>query len=325
MRLVVLHAVRDQVMTRGDPVVSEAVADALTRVVTFANGKGGAGKTSTAVNVAGLAAAGGWRTLLIDLDPQGNAGHDLGYYWDGRGDSGQLLCNALGTGSALTPVVADIRPGLDVISGGDALDDLESIITGRAQRSRPFRSMLAEALAPIAPDYDLIVLDTPPTRPNLLQLALCATRWIVVPTRADRASIEGLRVLAHQIETARDVNPAVELLGAVLFDVSTSAKVVRRNASADIESALNGAAPLLESIIRHGESSAVNARERGVLVHELAEKAESAEPFWKALREGRKPDRIPGSASALAEDYLMLCQEVLERIQTAEQAAEVLA
>lgn len=292
----------------------------LARVVTFANGKGGAGKTSTAVNCAGLAAAAGWRTLLVDMDPQGNAGHDLGYYWDKRTDHGKGLVDAVVGGRALVPAVPQVREHLDVVSGGEALDDLESIITGRAQRSKSFQTMLADAFEPIVDRYDLIVIDTPPTRPNLLQLALAATRWIVVPTRADRASIEGLRLLAHQIEAVRAVNPAVEILGAVLFDVSTSATAVRRNAAEDINNALDGAAPLFEAVIRHGESSAVEAREKGVLVHELAERVDAAEPYWKALKEGRKPTRLPGSAPALAEDYVLLCQEILTRIDQMESA-----
>lgn len=290
----------------------------LARVVTFANGKGGAGKTSTAVNCAGLAAAAGWKTLLIDLDPQGNVGHDLGYYWDGRTDHGQHMVDAIVGGRALQPVIPDARKNLDVISGGEALDDLESVITGRAQRSKQFQGLLADALTPIADTYDLIIIDTPPTRPNLLQLALAATRWIVVPTRADRASIEGLRLLANQIVTARTNNPRVEILGSVLFDVSTVATAVRRNAVEDINTALDGAAPVFEAVIRHGESSAVEAREKGLLIHELAERVDSAEPYWKALKEGRKPTRLPGSAPALAEDYVLLCQEILTRIDTLE-------
>ncbi|MDE9364003.1 ParA family protein [Luteipulveratus sp. YIM 133132] len=290
----------------------------LARVVTFANGKGGAGKTSTAVNCAGLAAAAGWKTLLVDLDPQGNVGHDLGYYWDGRTDHGQHLVDAIVGGRPLQPVIAGARDNLDVVSGGEVLDDLESVITGRAQRSKQFHTMLADVLAPVAGSYDLVVIDTPPTRPNLLQLALASTRWIVVPTRADRASIEGLRLLANQIVTARATNPHVEILGSVLFDVSIAATAVRRNASDDITTALDGAAPLFEAVIRHGESAAVEAREKGLLVYELAERVDSAEPYWKALKEGRKPTRLPGSAPALAEDYVLLCQEILTRIDRIE-------
>lgn len=292
----------------------------LQRVVAFANGKGGAGKTSTSVNCAGLAAAAGWRTLLIDLDPQGNAGEDLGYNQNGLSDNGQHLLDAIGTGQRLQPVIRDVRPNLDIIPGGDALDDLESILVGRAQRSKRVHSMLAEALAPIAGEYDLIVLDTPPTRPSLLQVALGATRWIVVPTKPDRASILGLGALATQLNHVREYHPEIDVLGAVLFDVSTSAKAIRRNAVADIESALGGAAPLFDSVIRHTESCAVQSREEGKLIHELAEQVQDAEPYWKALKEGRKPTRVPGSAPALAEDYVLLCQEILQQIARLESA-----
>lgn len=290
----------------------------LSRVLTFANGKGGVGKTSLAVNIAGLSAAANWKTLLVDLDPQGNAGHDLGYTWAGAGDRGQGLVDALVAGQPLTPVLIDVRPDLDVISGGEVLDELEDVIAGRARRAKDTRAALADALAPIAHRYDLIVLDTPPTRPTLLQLALGAARWIVVPTRSDRSSIEGLRSLGTQIRTARATNPALELLGAVLFDTGASAKVIRRNAVADITAALDGAADLFSAVIRHAESAAVEARERGELVHELAGRVDTAEPWWQALREGRAPDRVPGSAPALAEDYVLLCQEILTRIDSRE-------
>lgn len=291
---------------------------ALSRVVTFANGKGGAGKTSTAVNVAGLSAAAGWRTLLIDLDPQGNAGHDLGYTWAGASDQGQHLVDALVAGQSLAAVLDHVRPNLDVIPGGEALDDLEDVVLGRVRRSKDHRSLLTEALAPLAGEYDLIVVDTPPTRPALLQLALAATRWIVVPTRPDRSSIEGLRTLAGQIITARENNPRLEILGAVLFDTGTSATVIRRNAAEDITTVLDGAAPLFEGVIRHSESAAVQAREQGMLAHELAERVDQAEPYWKALQQGRTPERVPGSAPALAEDYVLLCQELLTRIDAQE-------
>jgi len=291
----------------------------LARVLTFANGKGGVGKTSCAVNIAGLAAAAGWRTLLIDLDPQGNAGHDLGYAWSGTGDQGRRLVDALVTRQAMTPALTGVRQNLDVICGGEALDDLEDVVSGRIRRNQDFRGLLADALAPLADDYDLIVMDTPPTRPSLLQLALAATRWIIVPTRSDRSSIEGLRTLAAQIMQAREANRNLEVLGAILFDSGTAATVIRRNATADVQNALDGAATLFGSVIRHSESAAVEARERGILAHELAERVDAAEPYWKALQEGRTPTRVPGSAPALAEDYVLLCQEILTRIAEREE------
>lgn len=291
----------------------------LHRVITFATGKGGTGKTSCSANVAGLSAAAGWRTLLVDLDSQANIGHDLGYHWEGKGDDGDHLVNTLVSGGQLAPVLAGVRPNLDVIPGGSRLDDLDDLVSGRERRGQPGRTLLRSAMTHLAPDYDLVVIDTPPSRRSpLVLLALAAARWIVVPTKSDRSSIEGLRKLGEQIATARDTNPDLEVLGAVLFDVGSSATVIRRNAVEDVTDSLGGAAPLFDSVIRHAEQVAVSSREKGRLVHELAEVVHNAEPYWKALRDGRRPERIAGSAPALAEDYALLTEEILKRIASAE-------
>lgn len=291
------------------------------RVIVFATGKGGTGKTSCATNVAGLAAAAGWNTLLIDLDPQKNVGHDLGYEWENRGDEGKHLVDTLVTEGQLAPVLRRVRPNLDVVPGGSRLDDLEDLVSGRMRRGDEGRTVLRDALREVAAEYDLIIIDTPPTRRSaLVTLALSAARWVVVPTRSDRSSIEGLRKLGEQIRDIRDINDEVEVLGAVLFAVGSSSKVVRANAIEDVTDALGGVAPLFESVIRHAESVAAQSREKGRLVHELAEVVHDAEPFWVALREGRRPERVPGSAPSLAEDYALLAQELLTRIDQMEKA-----
>lgn len=297
----------------------------LARVVTVANGKGGVGKSTTACNVAGLAAVAGWRVLLIDFDPQGNAGHILGYRWQGRSDGGRHLVDTLITGQPLTPLLRDVRPNLDVVPGGEELDSLEDLLAGKIKRGQDVHELFAHALTPIASDYDLIVLDTPPTRPLLLRLALGATKWIVVPTRPGRTSIEGLRALALELEVVRRTNPSVELLGALLYDVETSATVIRRNALEDITAALGGAAPVFNNVIRHALSPVCESEEKGLLVHEIAERVDSAEPYWKALQEGRKPTRVPGSAPALAEDFVLLTQEILTAVDEREKAMGVSA
>jgi hypothetical protein len=132
-------------------------------------------------------------------------------------------------------------------------------------------------------------------------------------------------MLGDQIELARGQNPDLEVLGAVLFDVGSTSHVLRRHALEDMNTVLAGAAPVFESVIRHTESAADSAREAGRLIHELAEVVYNAEPFWKALKEGRSPNRVPGTAPALAEDYALLTQEVLERISAAEAGIETKA
>lgn len=298
-----------------------SILPTLARTVTVANGKGGAGKTSVACNLAGLAAAAGWRALFLEMDPQGNAGRDFGFRRDtsNDGDDGQEIFDALLHGRPLAPPLRSYRENLDILPGGSKLEELEDILIGRSRRAGSDGSVLADSLAPIADDYDLIIIDTPPTRPYLLSLTLAATRWILIPTKADDASIDGLESLAAQIIKARANNPDIEVLGAVLFGVESNAKAIRRGAGEDITAALGGVAPLFDSVIRHSSLAAVEVRKRGLLVHELAETVDNAEPYWKALKEGRRPQRVPGTAPALAEDYVLLTHEVLGRIADKEQ------
>lgn len=298
----------------------QTLPPSLSRVCTVANGKGGAGKTSTACNIAGLSAAAKWRVLFIDMDPQGNAGRDFGYKTSTRndGDDGQEIFNALIGPRPLVPPLVNYRPNLDILPGGPALEELEDVLIGRARRIGD-SSPLVDALSPIAANYDLVVIDTPPTRPYLLNVALAATRWIVIPTRSDDASIDGLETLAAQIVKARATNPDVEVLGGVLFDVESTATAIRREAAEDITAALGDVAPLFDSVIRHSTKAARQVRQKGLLVHELADEAENAEPYWKALKEGRRPDSIAGTAPSLAQDYFLLVHEILGRIAEKEE------
>lgn len=289
--------------------------------IAIANQKGGVGKTSCAVNISYTAAAAGKKTLLVDMDPQGNIGVDLGYAWSSTNDHGQHLLDALTGRTPLRPVITDIRPGLDVVSSGYLLKDAEDILTMRQVRGVESRAALRDALEPLTREYDLVVIDTPPTSTSLLQLALVASRWVLIPTKSDRASISGLSGLAQEMVRARATNPDLDALGAVLFDVSTNASVVRRNAAEDINSALQGAAPLFDTAIRHVEAAATQSREEGLLPVELAQKSASAAPFWQALREGRTPDRSYRTASSLAEDYIQLAAEIFETLAAREDEA----
>jgi len=87
---------------------------ALGRVVAVVNGKGGVGKTTITANVGGLLASSGYRVLLVDLDPQGNLGEELGYTGHPSDDRGRALAQALVFGGSLVPE-ADVRQGLERI------------------------------------------------------------------------------------------------------------------------------------------------------------------------------------------------------------------
>lgn len=290
---------------------------ALTRVVAIANGKGGVGKTSLATTLAGLSAAAGYRILLIDLDPQGNAGEDLGYTGAGTGDEGAGMVAAIVSGSPLSVTLPQARVGVDVICGGERLDDLAGLLLSRHRRGQPVSDVLAGPLSELLDrtDYDLVLIDCPPGEPNLQLLALGAARWLVIPTRGDAASLKGMIRISQRLVEARTHNPGIELLGVVLFDIASSATRLKREISEEITRALGGVAPLFSNTIRHS-IAASDSRGRGLLVHEHAAQLEG-EPFWQALREGRRPSS-PGSAPALAADYAALAHEILTRINALE-------
>lgn len=292
----------------------------LSRVIAVGNGKGGVGKTSFSANFAGICATAHKRTLLIDLDPQGNLGEDLGYTWSGRGDNGQGMVADLLGGAPLRPTITDVRPDLDVVCGGEAIEDLDAALLGRQRSKRDSTNLLAESVAQVADEYDLVVIDTPPTNVNLQELALAASRWLLVPTAYDASSIRGLAKIAQRVADVRAHNPYLEILGVVLFGMPSGATAVRRKAEEQIQAALGGVAPLFDGAIRHSSAVAAEARDSGRLTYEIAEQAEQAEAWYEALRNGREPTRVPGSAGVVTEDYLLMAEQILQRIAAAESA-----
>src|SRR5258708_1967950 len=102
----------------------QARADALRRVIAIVNEKGGVGKTTITSNLAGQAAASGYRVLVVDINRQANLALDLGYRRaEGIDDEGEALLTAIMRSKAVTPV-GGVRPNLDVVPGGELLADL---------------------------------------------------------------------------------------------------------------------------------------------------------------------------------------------------------
>ena len=291
---------------------------ALSRVICLANGKGGVSKTSLAANLAGLTAAGGYSTLLVDLDPQGDLSDDLGYFAKEEDDHGSALAAALVSGRSLTPTLHGVRPNLDVVCGGEHLTDVVGALMSKAYRGSNEMDFLAESLMPIASEYELIFIDTPPVDPTLQMVALGAARWVLVPTKADASSIRGIRRIAERVVSVRSAAHPIDVVGVVLTGVPKAASRIRAAAAEDIVGLVGGAAPLFESTIRASEAAARETRARGLLVHELAELVHGARPFWEALRDGVSPDRLPGTAPALASDYFHLTEELLKRLSQLE-------
>ena len=291
---------------------------ALSRVICIANGKGGVSKTSVTANVAGLTAAAGFSVLVVDLDPQGDLADDLGYFKNSDDDQGRGLANALLTESPAPITLKNVRSNLDVITGGVALADVSGALLSRMTRGNVSFDLLAKVLAPIAGEYDVILIDTPPVDTTLQRLALGAARWLLIPTKSDASSIRGRERIAQQASATVTDEHRIDLLGILLTGSTTSATRVRAGAEADIRALLGDDALLFGTTIRASEAVAREGRDQGLLVHELAEKVEGQEPFWKALRDGKPSERLPGSAPALAGDYVLATDEIIKRINELE-------
>lgn len=270
-------------------------------VIAVINGKGGTGKTTLAANLLGLVAASGYRTLGVDLDPQGHLRFDLGY----EGDEGASLAAAIGMG--LTPtVVPGVREGLDVVAGGRLLGRVR-LPDGDPEAA----GMLRGALEPLVERYDLVVFDCPPGEDQLQRAAMAAARWLLIPARLDEASRQGLQRVARLYAQVRaELNPDLEVLGGVLFDVDVAATRIRAQAATAMQEDLGEAVPVFSTTIRHAPAVAVRARQRRQLVHELEGEAARLPRWWE---EGYDPDqRIPAdSSSNLAGDFQQLADEVL--------------
>lgn len=276
----------------------------LARVLAIHNGKGGAIKTSIATNLAGIVAEAGYRVLLVDLDPQGNCGEDLGY--TDQADDGESLRTALEAGAPLRPTLV-ARERLDVAAGGPALRDI------KVRPGQNVFDMLAASLIPQAADYDLVILDTPPGGSSTIDMALGAARYLIIPSPPDRSSIKGLEFVAQSIEEARRDNPMLTLLGALLVQVASNATTIRSNALDGLTQSLGDPSLMFRTSIRYAAKTAQEARDRGMLSHELAA-LQQGRPFWEFLKSGQKvPDRVQ-SAPGLASDYVSMTDEVLERI-----------
>lgn len=183
----------------------------MTTIIAFANQKGGVGKTTTAINIGASLATIKKRVLLIDLDPQGNAGTGLGFVRSARPESvyGVIMGTALAADNILTTAV----PNLHIMPSSMALAGAEIDLLDADNRE--FR--LRDALAPIAEHYDYILLDCPPTLGYLTINALAASDRVVVPMQCEFYSLEGVQQLMMTIRAVHDkLNPNLSVLGFLL-------------------------------------------------------------------------------------------------------------
>lgn len=293
----------------------------VSRVVALINGKGGVGKTSATANLGGLAAQGGQKTLVIDANAQGNISRELGIRRKsaevpGIDDQGEAFYEAIRKGAPLVPV-RDVRPGLDVVVGGRVLEDLGSLIIGMIGKGLGDAAYLALArsLVPIAAEYDLIFIDSPPENPTVERLVLTTSRYLIIPTKSDDSSIDGLGMVADRYTDALTLNPWLEVLAVLLFDTGRDFTKIHREVKTRIESMLGTVAPVFDHVIGHAEKVAREARVKGKLIFELEESRVDR------LRNPNDPARKRTPVEMLSEDYDGIFEQFI-RLLTERETAE---
>ena len=194
-------------------------------IVAFANQKGGVGKTTTAVNAAVSLAQRGYRVLLIDADPQGNATSSLGI---DKLAVERSIYDVLIDGLPFSEAIRTTdRPGLDLVASTPMLAGAEVELVDAERREGRLRQALAGMLA----HYDVVLIDCPPSLGLLTVNALTAARSVVVPIQCEFLALEGLGQLMTTIDLVkRGLNPPLDVTGVLMtmFDARTrlSAHVV---------------------------------------------------------------------------------------------------
>ena len=191
------------------------------RVLAIANQKGGVGKTTTAVNLAASFAVSERRTLLIDLDPQANASSGIGV---GPHD-GQIYDALIGRCPLKDVTVATELEYLRVVPSGPDLVGAEIELVAAEDRER----RLARAIDEARGDYDLVLIDCPPSLGLLTLNALTAADAVLVPLQAEYYALEGLARLLDTIELVRaNLNPGLTLDGVILTMIDARNNLCRQ-------------------------------------------------------------------------------------------------
>lgn len=302
--------------------------------VLVAQQKGGNGKSSVVAAMAVAIARKNRKVLAIDADQQGNLTmDDLGVPAD-KWDKGKSLAVALqygpGGGVALEPY-RGIRPNLDILMGGPAIGMVSTAIAS-ADEPVDMAQNLISALAELCAreQYDIIIVDSGHGDKVLLIALLEACRYLVVPTKEDGASLNGVKQLAISYQRAKRYGSLIALIGVVLFDVNPQASVRLPHVFNKVKELLGSEVEPFQATIRSSQSVAVDMRERHLTAQELAKPSEEQHAgLLTALRNrGKKnaTDRLwakdPGS---VAKDYLDLTREVLTRLATERAAAQTTA
>jgi chromosome partitioning protein len=259
--------------------------------IAVANQKGGVGKTTTAINLATALAAIGWKVLLVDLDPQGNASTGLGVSQAMRTHSSYDVL--LGEVAIEDAAVATRVPRLDLLPATVDLSGAEVEMVGLSDRTHRLSQAFAEAPAA---RWDIVMMDCPPSLGLLTVNALVAADQLLVPLQCEFFALEGLSQLLQTVERVRVAfNPALSILGVALtmFDRRNN---LSQQVAEDVRACL-GAAVFETVVPRNVRLSEAPSHGLPALIYDL--KCPGSEAYVRLAREiiGRMPQLIAAEAA----------------------------
>jgi chromosome partitioning protein len=198
----------------------------MARIFCIANQKGGVGKTTTTVNLAAGLARVGQRVLVVDLDPQGNA--TMGSGIDKRRLEVSVYDVLLEAASVGEARLRCDRAGYDLLGANRELAGAEVELVSLAHRHERLR----RALAPVAGEYDFILIDCPPSLSLLTLNGLCSAHGVIVPMQCEYFALEGLSDLVNTIKQVHtNLNRELQLIG--LLRVMFDARITLQNQVSD--------------------------------------------------------------------------------------------
>ena len=180
--------------------------------IAIANQKGGVGKTTTAINLSTALAAIGWKVLLVDLDPQGNASTGLGVPQSRRERSSYDVL--IGAASVQEAAVSSRVPRLDLVPATMDLSGAEVELVSLSDRAHRLEKALVAAPAG---RWDICLIDCPPSLGLLTVNGLVAAHQLLVPLQCEFFALEGLSQLLHTVEQVQQrFNAQLGIVGIVL-------------------------------------------------------------------------------------------------------------
>lgn len=178
-------------------------------IIAVTNQKGGVGKTTSAVNIAYYMAKAGKTVLLVDLDPQGNATSGLGI--DKQELQSTMSDVMMGTKIIRHVIIPTEHKNLHLAPSTPLLANTEVELAGVQQKFTRLKSALESAA-----DYDIIIIDSPPSLSLLTVNGLIAAKYVLLPVQAEFYALEGLGQLLETMKLVRkNMNPTLDLVGVL--------------------------------------------------------------------------------------------------------------